>query len=231
MTAETDPKHQLLEAIGMHVPFDGWSETAFRAAVQDSGVDLALARAICPRGALDLAVAAHEAGDAEMIRRTTGMELGGMRYRDRVAALIRLRIEIAGDRESVRRASTLFALPQHAAEGSKLIWNTADAIWRALGDTSEDINWYTKRMTLSGVYSSTVLYWLGDQSEANEATWAFLDRRIEDVMRIETVKAKMRDNPLHKAFMAGPGRLLDRVRAPGAPRDDLPGRWRGKEAG
>ncbi|WP_238368745.1 COQ9 family protein [Mesobacterium pallidum] len=227
MTAETDPKQQLLEAIGMHVPFDGWSETAFRAAVAETGIDPALARAICPRGALDLAVAAHEAGDAEMMRRAAEMELSEMRYRDRVAALVRLRIEIAGDRESVRRATTLFALPQHAAEGGKLIWNTADAIWRALGDSSDDINWYTKRMTLSGVYSATVLYWLGDQSEGDEATWAFLDRRIEGVMQFETLKAKMRDNPLHKAFMAGPGKLLDRIKAPGARRDDLPGRWQG----
>ncbi len=104
----------------------------------------------------------------------------------------------------MRRGTTLFALPQHAADGARAIWGTADAIWTALGDTSRDLNWYTKRATLSGVYASTVLYWLGDDSTGHQATWEFLDRRIDDVMQIEKAKAAFRENPLGKALLAGP---------------------------
>ena len=143
----------------MHVPFDGWSETSFRAAVSDAGVDPVVARGLFPRGAVDLAVAYHKRGDAEMLRRIDEADLEDIRFRDRVAFAVRARIEAAEDREAVRRGTTLFALPVYAPDGARLIWGTADAIWTALGDTSQDFNWYTKRATLSGVYSSTVLYW------------------------------------------------------------------------
>jgi hypothetical protein len=106
-----------------------------------------------------------------------------------------------------------FALPQYAADGARAIWGTADAIWEALGDASDDYNWYTKRATLSAVYGATVLYWLGDESPENRDTWAFLDRRIEDVMRIEKVKAEVQKNPvLSKARRrAGVGPVADQA--------------------
>ena len=94
----------------------------------------------------------------------------------------------------------LFALPINAGEGAKAIWGTCDAIWTALGDTSDDVNWYTKRATLSGVYSSTVLFWLGDDSPDHQATWEFLDRRIENVMQFEKLKASVQKIPLLKPF-------------------------------
>ena len=221
----TDAADRLLDAALMHVPFDGWSEASFRAAVADTGVDPVVARGLFPRGALDLAVAFHKRGDAQMLARLAETDLSNMRFRDRVAFAVRTRIEVVEDREAVRRGTTLFALPMHAADGARLIWGTADAIWTALGDTDRDLNWYTKRATLSGVYSSTVLYWLGDDSLDGQATWDFLDRRIEDVMRFEKVKAGVQNNPVLSRLMAGPRAVLGRVRAPGAPRDDLPGGW------
>ncbi len=217
-----DSAERILDAALSHVPFDGWSEPTFRAAVAESGVDPVVARGLFPRGAVDLAVAYHKQGDARMLARLSAADLAEMRFRDKVAFSVRARIEAAEDREAVRRGSTLFALPPYAADGARLIWGTSDAIWTALGDSSRDINWYTKRATLSGVYSSTVLYWLGDDSPTNEATWQFLDRRIEDVMRFEKLKAQVRDNRLLSGLMAGPARILERVRAPERG-DDLPG--------
>ena len=102
------------------------------------------------------------------------------------------------------------------------MWGTADAIWVALGDTSTDVNWYSKRATLSAVYAATVLYWLGDDSPDHEATWAFLDRRIANVMAFEKAKASFNANPLGKALMEGPLAFFDRIRAPNAAQD-LPG--------
>lgn len=174
MTSDHDSvESRILDAALMHVPFDGWSETSFRAGVADAGVDPTVARALLPRGALDLAMLYHRRGDDEMVRRLKEAELDGMRFRDRIALAVRLRLESIDDREAVRRASTLFALPMHAADGARLIWGTADRIWAALGDSSEDVNWYTKRATLSGVYSATLLYWLGDDSLEHGASWEF----------------------------------------------------------
>jgi len=218
-------RDQVLEAALLHVPFDGWSETTLRAAIADSGVAEGLARALFPRGGIDLAVAFHKRGDQKMQETLATTDLSQMRFRDRVTFAVRIRLEGIEDRELVRRGTTLFALPQHAAEGAKLIWGTADAIWTALGDTSRDVNWYTKRATLSAVYGSTVLYWLGDDSIGHQSTWDFLDRRIGDVMQIETIKAKVRENPLGKALLAGPAKVMEKWRAPTVP-DDLPGRFR-----
>ena len=49
---------------------------------------------------------------------------------------------------------------------------------------SEGLSFYSRRATLAGVLVATLLYWLDDQSEGCAESWAFLDRRIEDVMRI-----------------------------------------------
>lgn len=214
----------LLDAALPHVPFDGWTEAAFRAAIQDAGFDPALARAACPRGGVDLALAYHARGDARMAARLHHEPLGSMRMRDRIAAAVRLRLEVVEEKDAVRRGATLFALPQYAADGARAIWGTADRIWTTLGDTAEDVNWYTKRATLAGVYSSTVLYWLGDTTPNHQATWEFLDRRIDDVMRFEKVKGAVGGNPVFRTVFAGPLWLLGQVRAPMRPADvDLPG--------
>jgi ubiquinone biosynthesis protein COQ9 len=226
-TSTDDLQDRLLDAALNHVPFDGWSETTFRAAVAETGTDLAAARAACPRGAVDLALLYHRRGDEEMRRRLRAANLLDLRFRDRIATAVRFRVEAITDKEAVRRGTALFSLPQYAADGAKAIWGTADAIWETLGDTSDDYNWYTKRATLSGVYGATVLYWLGDESPENRDTWAFLDRRIEDVMRIEKLKAEVRKNPLLSRLATGPEWVLSRIKPPAKmARTDLPGMLR-----
>lgn len=223
--AEKDVTLRLLDAILTHVPFDGWSETSFAAAVSESGVEPAVARAVCPRGAVDLALAYHARGDDLMIERLHGEDLSMMKFRDRVMRAVQLRLEVVDDKEAVRRGATLFALPGYAPDGARAVWGTVDRIWAELGDSSEDVNWYTKRATLAGVYSATVLYWLGDESPDNQRTWRFLERRIDDVMQIEMLKKKVNDNPLLKPLMVAPNWALSKIKAPSrTPREDLPGR-------
>jgi ubiquinone biosynthesis protein COQ9 len=227
---ETDVKTRLLEAAKPHVPFDGWSGTTLRLAAAEAGMSRAIAEAACPRGAVDLALAYHEAGDAAMVAALDAADLTAMRFRDRVAFAVRTRLELIEDRELVRRSMTLFALPHYAGVGSRALWHTADCIWTALGDSSRDINWYTKRATLSGVCGATVLYWLGDESEGQARTWEFLDRRIEDIMQIEKVKAKARENRLVAGLMSGPLAFLSRVTAPENRQNaGMPGRWRTRD--
>lgn len=230
MTTPTqDVKTRLLDAALIHVAFDGWTEATFAAAIADTGIDADLARAACPRGAVDLALAFHARGDAAMLERLAATDLSGLRFRDKIAAAVRFRLEAVPDREAVRRGVTLFSLPQHAGDGAKAVWGTCDAIWQALGDSSEDVNWYTKRATLAAVYSATLLFWLGDDSPGHQATWEFLDRRIDNVMQFESFKAQVRRNPLLKPLLAGPDWLAGRIRAPSRhAKDDLPGSLNGQ---
>ena len=116
------------------------------------------------------------------------------RIRDRIAAAMRQRLELA-DPELVRAGAAVLSLPPNAPLGARLVWETADTIWTGLGDPSEDVNWWTKRATLASVWGAVVLYWLGDSSEGNLDTAAFIDRRIDGVMRFEKLKAGVRKLP------------------------------------
>lgn len=224
VTAYPDPtREKLLDAALIHVVFDGWGPETFKAAVADSDVPEALAKVAAPRGSADLAVAYHKRGDREMVEALAHADMSEMRFRDKIAHAVWLRLQ-AVDREVVRRGMSLFSLPHLAPEGTKLVWETADAIWTALGDTSEDVNWYSKRATLSGVFASVVLFWLGDDSEGFVDTKSFIDRRIDDVMQIEKVKASVRENKILSAMFALPNAALSMVKAPaGARRTDVPG--------
>jgi ubiquinone biosynthesis protein COQ9 len=208
---------RLIEAALPHVVFDGWSSATLETAITESGVDAGLARLAFPRGGIDMVLAFHRRADQALADELTDADLASMRIRDRIIHCVRRRIElVAENREAVRRGVTLLALPMQAPEGARAIWQTADIIWTACGDTATDYNWYTKRMILGSVFSATVLYWLGDTSPDFANTWAFLDRRIEDVMRFEKTKAQLNENPLVRAAMWGPMQVLGAIRAPRA---------------
>lgn len=223
-------RRRILDAALPDVAFDGWTEAALRAGAVRAGLAPSAADLAFPRGGVDAAMFLHREGDRALAERLRAADLEGMRIRDRIVYAVRLRLEIAAPhREAVRRAASLFALPLYAADGARMMWETADAIWTALGDPSEDLNWYTKRAILAGVYSATALHWLGDDSPHFADSWAFLGRRIDGVMRFEKMKAMMRKNPLGRVLSAGPSWLASRIRkpterrcAPDAP-SDLPG--------
>jgi ubiquinone biosynthesis protein COQ9 len=216
-TADMTPQDlrvPLLAAALPHVAFDGWTDSCFGLAAEDAGVSKEMAELAFPGKADEMLEAYLAANDAHLKHALSEKDLPAMKIRDRITVAIRTKLELQRDeREVVRRTLAALALPQNLVRGPKALWQTADTMWRAAGDTSTDHNWYTKRMTLSGVLSAVILYWLNDDSEDLSDTWAFLDRRIEDVMKIETAKWQMRkacDN------MPSLSRFLGHLRYPGA---------------
>ncbi|MCH9019003.1 MAG: COQ9 family protein, partial [Proteobacteria bacterium] len=141
--------------------------------------------------------------DRRMLAGLAKRDLESMRVRDRITAAVRVRLELnAKHREAIRMALTRAALPGRAPGAMRALWRTVDAMWRAAGDTATDYNFYTKRGLLVGVYASTLLYWLDDKSEGFDDTWAFLDRRIADVMRVPKAIGAL------KKCLPDPGRVL-----------------------
>ena len=215
---------KLMLAALPNVAFDGWSNSTFVAACREADISERKARLFCPRGALDLAVAFHKWGDEQFEISFKKKRISKLKVREKIKKAVELRIKLASDKEAVRRGVVLFALPIYAFEGSRLIWDTSDLIWELIGDNSEDYNWYSKRAILSAVYASTVLYWLGDNSEGSEETWHFLDRRIEDVMKFETAKVQLKTNKFTKEFNALTGKILKTIKRPSRNIDpNLPG--------
>jgi len=175
----------LLDAALRHVPFDGWTWSAIDAGARDLALAPGEAHRLFPGGAQELIRAFSAAADRQMMETLEGLDLAAMKVRDKVAAGVRARLEaVAAHREAVRSGLAFFALPQNAPTGLACLYRTVDAIWYAAGDKATDYNFYTKRALLAGVYSSTLLFWLNDKSDDSAATWAFLDRRIAEVLKV-----------------------------------------------
>lgn len=191
-TLHTD-RGALLDAALIHVPFEGMNDRALMAGARDIGMSPDLARVHFPQGGAGLAAAYHRDADCKLGEWLADKPLQG-RFSDRVAQAVWHRLGLV-EPDLVRAGASVLALPQNAGLAARLIWESADVIWTGLGDSSDDVNWYSKRAVLSAVISSSVLFWLGDDSEGRQATHGFIDRRIAGVMRFEEVKARLRRIP------------------------------------
>ena len=201
---------KILAAALPNVAFDGWTSKVMREAADAAGISHGEMRLAFPGGITDLVDCFLADGDRRMEEALAKLDLGALKIRERITLAVRTRIEVdAAHREAVRRAVTLLALPISGATGPRTLYRTVDAIWRAAGDRSTDFNFYTKRAILAGVYSTVTLTWFGDETEDHAATWAFLDRRIADVMQIEKAKASVQKIG---ALLPDPVALLGRLR-------------------
>lgn len=180
-----DLRRRLLEAALTHAAFDGWSPLLLRRAAADIDVSQAEAENTFPRGARDLLEYFSSETDRAMLDALEQADLESLKVRERVSLAVQTRLDLLlPHREAVRRGLSFLALPQNAALGTQLLWRTADAIWWAAGDSATDHNYYSKRTLLVGVYSSTLLVWLDDQSEEQSDSKAFLERRIDGALKI-----------------------------------------------
>ena len=183
-------REALLDVAIENAAFDGFTPRAIDEAARSLKIAPDLAALAFPGGPKDLLRAWSEKLDDEVRAELEAADLKDLKIRARVARGVRLRLEkMAARKISARRAAAFLALPQNAPMGAELSFRTADAIWRGIGDTSSDFNYYTKRLLLAGVVTSTMLYRFSDESEDGQPTWDFLDRRIENVMSIEKAKA------------------------------------------
>lgn len=191
MTDNDAMRDEILLAALPHVPFDGWGQSALNRGAGDAGHDTATARRLFQGGAAEMIACHSRYADRVMMEGLERRDMDAMKVRERITTAVRIRLEQNSEhREAVRRGLSLLALPQHAALATRLLYRTVDAMWYAAGDTSTDYNFYSKRVLLAGVYSTTLLYWLNDKSESFEATWAFLDRRVADVLKVPKVMAR-----------------------------------------
>jgi ubiquinone biosynthesis protein COQ9 len=206
----------LAPLVASNAAFDGWTPAAVDAAAAQIGIDADVARLAFPGGAADMIDAWFAHVDRAMLAALPPETLGAMKIRARIAALVEARLNIlAPDREALRRALAILAMPQNAVRGLKLGWRSADTMWRAAGDTATDFNHYSKRTLLAGIYAATIAVFLDDESEGQADSRAFLGRRIDDVMRFETAKAKWTGGGVgdHRLSLS---RFIGRLRYPPA---------------
>lgn len=205
-----DLRVRLAPLVAAHAGFDGWTTKAVDMAAEQAGVDKDVAALAFKDGPVSMISAWFASVDAAMLARFTPEALAAMKIRARITALVEARLALlAPHREALRRAQAILAMPRHVSKAAQLGWHAADVMWRAAGDTAVDYNHYTKRATLGTVYAATLLTFVNDESEDFAETRAFLGRRIEDIMRFEKAKARLRDqSDMHFS----PARFFGRLR-------------------
>jgi len=202
----------LAPAIARNAAFDGWSAAAVDSAASAGGVDGEIARLAFADGAVDMIEAWFGHIDRAMIAAVPDDRLATMKIRERIAAQVEARLDaLAPDREALRRAIAILAMPQNAVKAAKLGWHAADLMWRRAGDTATDYNHYTKRGILSGVYAATIAVFLDDESAGHAETRAFLGRRIDGILRFEKAKAGFTKRREHLPSLS---RFIGRLRYP-----------------
>ncbi|MDB5716664.1 MAG: rpsU-divergently transcribed protein [Sphingomonas bacterium] len=205
-------RRALAPLLPQEAAFDGWGEAAVAAAARALGVPADRARLAFPGGAIDMIDAWFEEIDFAMAAALPPEQIAGMKIRARIRALVLARLEaMAPHREALRRALAVLGRPSKARHAARLGWRAADQMWRLAGDKATDFNHYSKRATLAALYGATILAWMDDESEDWIETRAFLDRRIDGVMRFEKWKAQLRPDP-ERHF--SPVRFLGRLRYP-----------------
>ena len=202
----------LAPALADAAAFDGWSMAAVRNAAEAAGINPDTAEYALSGGAMAMIEAWVHSVDAAMAQALPPEHLATLKIRERIRTLVQFRLDaIAHQKEALRRALAIMAMPQNVPRALQLGWHSADAMWRLAGDTATDYNHYTKRLTLGSIYAATLAVYVDDTSPDHADTRAFLERRIEGIMKFEKAKARLL-KPRDEQF--SPARLLGRLRYP-----------------
>lgn len=203
----------LAPVLARHAAFDGWKPQAVAMAATEKGIDADIAMLAFGDGPVDMIDAWFDSIDARMLDRLPPETLAPLSIRKKIAALIEARLDLlAPDREALRRALAILAMPTNAPRAAKLGWRAADRMWRAAGDVAADFSHYSKRTTLATIYAATLMSFIDDESDGQADSRAFLSRRIEGVMRFEKLKATFK--PSADIERLSLSRFIGRLRYP-----------------
>ena len=193
----TQVKFDLIRAMLDHVPFDGWSVEALEQGAVDIGFEqkktidtrMEIYRNLFKNGSIDFIDIFSEMIDLEVKNNYKKLASKPQRVPEKVKTIILIRLSLCQKyKEAIRSSIPITALPKNTKISISLLYRTCNSIWRIIGDKSTDFSFYTKRVSLAAVYSSTLLFWLNDTSSDQEETSFFLDRRLNDISKIPNLK-------------------------------------------
>lgn len=194
---EASLKATFLEHMLHNVPFDGWTLDCFYHTAKQLNLPKPAARELFRNTLADIVDYFMRSIDAEMATRLKEQNIASLRIRDRIKTAVQTRLAILTPyRPHIERLVSYYSL--HPCQATQSLYQTTDTIWHLAGDTTTDYNHYSKRILLGMVYSSTLLYWLKDNSTNYEDSWHFLDRRIENVLNIGKIKQALKQRLVFK---------------------------------
>ena len=195
-------KIDLIKAMLKHVPFDGWTWKAMEQGAIDIGFEkkktsslrIKIFKDLFQNGSIDFIDIFSEIIDLEVKQNYNLLESKPERIPEKIKKIIMIRLNLCQQyKEAVRSSISLTAIPVNTKISLNILYRTCNSIWRIAGDKSTDFSFYTRRISLAAVYTSTLLFWLNDKSDNNIETEFFLDRRLKDVSRISSLKRPFSD--------------------------------------
>jgi ubiquinone biosynthesis protein COQ9 len=186
--SETEQK--VLDAALRLIPAKGWTQPMALEAGRAAGLSAGETGLLLPHGPQDLAALLSRRHDAAALTALSAIDPATLKIRERIGRAVEARLDAACvDEASVRRWTGFLALPPNMALGARLLWESADGLWRWAGDVSADENHYSKRAILSGILAAGLAIRL---TSGRAAAMKHVAARIENVMAFEKWKAAVK---------------------------------------
>jgi ubiquinone biosynthesis protein COQ9 len=196
-------ERQVLDAALQIAAARGWTWPTVKAAGAAAGLSEADVELLLPHGPKDLAALFSRRHDEQALAALP--DPATLKIRERIRAAVEARLDAAAqDEAALRRWAGFLALPLNLPLALRLLWDSADRLWRWAGDTATDENHYSKRAILSGILASAMAIRL---SSGREAAMTFVDARIENVMAFEKWKAGLKPAELMRDVAGALGRM------------------------
>ncbi|ATQ41376.1 COQ9 family protein [Caulobacter mirabilis] len=198
MTASDDwavrTEQQVLDEALKLAPRQGWSRPMALAAAKTAGLTAPEADLLLPGGPRDLAALLSRRHDVATLAALP--DPAGLKIRERIRTAVVARLDAAApDQAALHRWLGFLALPMNLPLALRLVWESADHLWRWAGDTATDENHYSKRAILSGILIGTLVQ---DLTAGRAAALETLDARIQNVMDFEKWKAGLKPSDFAK---------------------------------
>tara|TARA_A100001015_G_scaffold1647_1_gene2189 strand:- start:186 stop:827 length:642 start_codon:yes stop_codon:yes gene_type:complete len=178
-----------------NINFDGWSKKSILTGFNSQNKDEEMYNELFPNGIIDAIIHFADIADRQMLQGHLREDFKDQRIPEKIKNLLMSRFEFLNPyKEAVRKSVAILALPSNSKIAIKSLYNTTDKIWSAVGDQSTDISFYTKRASLAGVYSSTLMSWLGSTDPELQKVDEFIDRRLNNINVIGKITKPFKEN-------------------------------------
>ena len=188
----------------------GWSDQLVNLAGKKAGLSPAETDLLLPHGAADLAALLSKRHDGAALSQLNQQNPSALKIRGRIEAGIMARLAMAANEGQAAHAwAGYLALPHHLPLALRLVWDSADMIWRWAGDTATDENHYSKRALVGAILMAGLAAHL---SSGEAAAKVVVAARIDNVMAFESWKFKTKPAARLQAWATGLAAKLGQVR-------------------
>jgi ubiquinone biosynthesis protein COQ9 len=177
--------------------FEGWSNNTLEKAAKECGFDSGYLSIIYPGGISEFTNEfITECNDAAL-KVALDDNFAKLRTTQKVEEIIYRRIgtyhNVLGSIDNVRKFVGYCGNPVNVPGSLRNIYSFSSDVWYLLGDKSTDFNYYTKRISLSAIYTKCMLYSLSDKSDNLTQTKKYIQKSIDGLMKINKLKQKVND--------------------------------------